>query len=105
MGIFEHMKAQDGISALQLSALVGMDSSVIGNSIPWVLLMCTSNQKFRIARIMRILIAARIVVCNIDDTYSHTPKSMIYVKGEHTAVDSFGLLSVSSRIRSIGGVA
>jgi hypothetical protein len=41
---------------------------------------------------MRILVASQIVNSAGEDTYSHTAKSLIYVRGEHTVVDSFELL-------------
>ena len=41
---------------------------------------------------MRVLVAAGIVASTGEDPYSHTPKSLIFVKGEHTAVESFNLL-------------
>jgi hypothetical protein len=73
LGVFEKMKAKDNISARELGDLVGVDSGVI-------------------ARVMRVLVAARIVASTGEDTYSHTPKSLIYVRGKRTAVDSFELL-------------
>lgn len=45
---------------------------------------------------MRILVANRIVASMSEDCYSHTPKSLIFTRGELTAVDSFDLLSATS---------
>ncbi|KAL8910262.1 MAG: hypothetical protein Q9171_004426 [Xanthocarpia ochracea] len=75
LGIFEQMKTRENITGRELGGLVNVDSNVI-------------------ARVMRVLVAAGIVALMGEDTYSHTPKSLIYVKGEHTAVDSFNLLTL-----------
>ncbi|KAH8892734.1 O-methyltransferase [Thozetella sp. PMI_491] len=75
LGIFEKMTARESISSQELATLVGVDPDVI-------------------ARVMRILVATGTVASPSEGTYSHTPKSLIYVKGKHTAVDSFELLTL-----------
>ncbi|OAA60532.1 O-methyltransferase [Niveomyces insectorum RCEF 264] len=75
LGIFERMKDHETVTAQQLGALVDVDAAVI-------------------ARVMRVLVAAGIVASTADDTYAHTPRSLLYVKGDKTAVDSFALLTL-----------
>ncbi|KAL8656350.1 MAG: hypothetical protein Q9226_002699 [Calogaya cf. arnoldii] len=74
-GIFEQMRHRDNITARELGALVNVDPNII-------------------ARVMRVLVAAGTIASTGEDTYSHTPKSLIYVKGPHTAVDSFNMLTL-----------
>lgn len=45
-----------------------------------------------IVRVMRVLVAAGIVASPVEETYSHTPKSLIFVRGKGTAVGSFELM-------------
>nr|B3FWS1.1 RecName: Full=O-methyltransferase hmp5; AltName: Full=Hypothemycin biosynthesis cluster protein hpm5 [Hypomyces subiculosus]ACD39755.1 O-methyltransferase [Hypomyces subiculosus]ACD39764.1 O-methyltransferase [Hypomyces subiculosus] len=75
LGLFEHMKGRESITAKELGALVNVDDDVI-------------------ARVMRVLVASRFVASKGEDAYAHTHKSLVYVKGEHTAVDSFNLISL-----------
>ncbi len=91
LGVFEKMKAKDNISARELGDLVGVDSGVIGYTFSKPAVN-TADYDSDIARVMRVLVAARIVASTGEDTYSHTPKSLIYVRGKRTAVDSFELL-------------
>lgn len=85
------MKSRENVTAQELGALVNMDSNVIGQTVA-KLLVNDADYGLDIARVMRVLVAAGIVASTGEDAYSHTPKSLIYVKGEHTAVDSFNLL-------------
>ncbi len=85
------MKTRENISGRELGSLVNVDSNVIGQTLSESLVN-SSDCGMDIARVMRVLVAAGIVASMGEDTYSHTPKSLIYVKGEHTAVDSFNLL-------------
>ncbi|KAF9634983.1 LasM [Lasiodiplodia theobromae] len=78
LGIFEKMKAKDSISAQELADLVGVDLDVI-------------------VRVMRVLVAAGIVASPVEETYSHTPKSLIFVRGKGTAVGSFELIALYAK--------
>ena len=91
LGIFEQMKTRENITGRELGSLVNVDSNVIGQTLSESPVNI-SDYGMDIARVMRVLVAAGIVASKGEDAYSHTPKSLIYVKGEHTAVDSFNLL-------------
>ncbi len=90
------MKDKESVSAKQLGALVGVDFSIIGRVEPpeppidFVVILIVDYPY--IARVMRVLVAVGVIASPGEDTYSHTPKSLVYLKGEHTAVDSFKLL-------------
>ncbi|KAF2273798.1 O-methyltransferase [Westerdykella ornata] len=78
LGVFEVMKGKDHVTAKEIGEAVGVDPDVI-------------------ARVMRVLVAARLIASTREDTYSHTSKSLIYVRGAGTAVDSFLLLTLLSK--------
>ncbi|KAL8807192.1 MAG: hypothetical protein Q9182_000874 [Xanthomendoza sp. 2 TL-2023] len=87
-GILDKMKTRENITARELGPLVNMDINVIGQERASVLMHKADS------RVMRVLVAAGLIASPSEDTYSHTAKSSIYVKGEHTAVDSFNMLTL-----------
>ncbi|TVY26782.1 O-methyltransferase [Lachnellula hyalina] len=69
-GAFEKMPKQGSITAKELGALVKIEPNVI-------------------ARLMRMLTGTGIIELTGDDTYAHTPKSLVYLQG--AAVDFWNL--------------
>ncbi|CAO2653516.1 Nn.00g029270.m01.CDS01 [Neocucurbitaria sp. VM-36] len=82
-GVFEKLRERDDLSAEELGKATGVDAGVI--------------ETVSKARAMRILVAARIIQSRGEDRYSHTPKSLIFVPGEQTAIDSFNLLTLLNK--------
>jgi len=87
-GAFEKMPKQGSITAKELGALVKIEPNVIGL---WSRCFHSGSRDWfgGIARLMRMLTGTGIIELTRDDTYAHTPKSLVYLQG--AAVDFWNL--------------